>query len=481
MFYLPRFVRRSACAYVVQSNGITLSSLEKSENINSKLFLIGVPIIVQSLVQYIQLQVDIAFLGHYNPIMLSAVGNVIFPYFIHVSFILTISMGATIIISHSLGAGDIQRAKRYSEVSFFYNIIISILFFIYLSFFAPTIIKWLGTPAEVHSYASDYMSILSYSFLLIGIEYSITAALQGMGITKYIMYAGIIRTAINVILAWILIYGHAGFPEMGIKGAALATVISNYTAVVYFVLVFSLSKKLTFKTSIKGIFRPEWKIEKDNIAVGFPSGLESMLWSFGQIAIISIVNKLDAYSSGLYIVVNRIQAFTFFIYLGIARATMVLVGQKIGAGKPEEAVHVGMVSLRYGIILCVFIGFLFVAIPKEIISIFTSEEKLISRVSSLMYIAAVIIFPVAVNVITGNAIRGMKDTRWMLYTQIMGTAFTISVSALMILVFHLNLLGIFLTILFDESFRACLNFIRFYKGKEFLFRLIRLKKAVSSG
>jgi putative MATE family efflux protein len=302
-----------------------------------------------------------------------------------------------------------------------------------------------------------------------------------MGITRYIMYAGIIRTVINVVIAWTLIYGNFGFPEMGIKGAAIATTISNYSAVVYFVFVLLLSKKLTFKTSLKGILKPEWKIQKDNIVVGLPSGLEAMLWSFGQIAIITIVNGLDAYSSGLYILVSRIQAFTFFIYIGIARATMILVGQKMGAGKPEEAIHVGMVSLRYGFFLCIFISFLFIAFPENILSIFTSEKNLINRVTHLMYIAAITIFPVSVNVISGNAIRGMKDTKWMLYTQIFGTTFTISMSALMIFVFHLNLLGIFLTILFDESFRACLNFIRFYKGKEFFFRLIRLKKAVSSG
>lgn len=460
---------------------MVLVSPGKSENISSKLFFIGIPIIVQYLMQYIQLQVDIALLGHYNPLMLSAVGNVVFPYFIHISFIMTISMGATIIIAHSLGANDIQRAARYSEVSFFYNTIISIFFFVYLYNFSPDILRLLGTPAEVHPFASDYMTILSYSFLLIGIEYSVTAALQGMGITRYIMYAGIIRTIINVVIAWTLIYGNFGFPEMGIKGAAIATTISNYSAVIYFVFVLLLSNKLTFKTSLKGILKPEWKIQKDNIVVGLPSGLEAMLWSFGQIAIISIVNGLDAYSSGLYILVSRIQAFTFFIYIGIARATMILVGQKMGAGKPEEAIHVGMVSLRYGFFFCIFISFLFIAFPENILSIFTSEKNLINRVTHLMYIAAITIFPVSVNVISGNAIRGMKDTKWMLYTQIFGTTFTISMSALMIFVFHLNLLGIFLTILFDESFRACLNFIRFYKGKEFFFRLIRLKKAVSSG
>jgi putative MATE family efflux protein len=444
-----------------------------AHGINHKLFVIGIPIIIQNLVQYIQLQVDMAMLGHYNPIMLSAVGNVIFPYHIFVSFIMAVSMGATILISHCIGANDFNKAKRYSEVSFFYNTIISFIFFIFIYSFASSILTLLGTPAEVHSYAEVYMQVLSFSFLLIGIEFSITATLQGMGITRHIMYAGIIRTIVNIFLDWVLIYGYLGFPEMGVAGAALATTISNYAAALYFIIILIRSTGLKFNISIKGIFKPNWSIQKENIFMGFPSGLEAMLWSLGQIAIVRIVNELDAYSAGLYILIGRMQAFTFFIYIGIARATMILVGQKIGAGKPKEATHIALLSLRYSFILCAVIAVLYVTMPEQILSIFTSEDRLINRISYLMYVISVTIFPVAVNVVIGNAIRGMKDTKWMFYTQSIGTCFTICVSALMIFVFHLNLLGIFLTILFDESFRAVLNFIRFYKGKEFLLRLFK--------
>jgi putative MATE family efflux protein len=433
----------------------------RHENISYKLFVIGLPIIIQNIVQYIQLQVDMAFLGHYNPVLLSAVGNVIFPYNVHISFLLATSLGATILIAHCIGSGDIEKAKRYTEVSFFYNTLISILFFIYIYFITPSFLKWLGTPAEVLQYSIDYMRILSHSFILLGVEYSITSALQGMGITKHIMYAGIMRTTINIFLAWIMIYGHLGIPEMGIKGAGWATTISNYLAALYFVLALILSKRLAFKISIKGIFKPDWKIQKENIKVGFPSGLESIFWSAGQIAIIKIVNGLDVFSSGLYVLIGRIQAFTFFVYIGIARATMVLVGQKIGAGKSKEAVHITMVSLRYAFLLCIIIAGLFITMPEKILSIFTSEIQLIKRVSYFLYIVSFTIFPVAINVIIGNAIRGMKDTKWMFYTQSIGTCFIICMSAVMIFTFKLNLLGAFLTILMDESIRSILNSLRF--------------------
>jgi putative MATE family efflux protein len=404
-------------------------------------------------------------LGHYNPLLLSAEGNVIFPYHVHISFLMATSLGATILISHCIGADDIPKAKRYSEVSFFYNTVISVLFFVYIELFTPSIINLLGTPDKVHSDAVEYMRILSYSFLFLGIEYSVTAVLQGMGLTRHIMFAGILRTIINVFLGWVMIFGRMGFPEMGIRGAALATTISNYFAAVYFIVTLVTSRKLIFRLSLIGILKPKWSIQKDNIKVGFPSGLEAILWSVGQIAIIRIVNELDAYSSGLYVLISRIQAFAFFIYIGIARATMILVGQKMGAGKPKEAVHVTMVSLRYAFMLCIIIAALFITMPDKILSLFTSEVKLIDRVSFLMYLISFTIFPVAINVIIGNAIRGMKDTKWMFYTQSFGTCFTICMSAVMIFVFRFNLLGVFVTVLMDESIRAVLNFLRFNKVK----------------
>jgi putative MATE family efflux protein len=438
-----------------------------------KLFALSIPIIVQNLVQYIQLQVDMAFLGHYNPLLLSAVGNVIFPYNVYVSSLLAISLGSTILISHCIGSNDIFKAQRYSEVSFFYNTVISLLFFVQLYIFTPAILSWLGTPAAIHAYASDYMRIISFSFLLIGVEYSITSTLQGMGITRHIMYAGIIRTSVNTLLAWMLVFGRLGFPEMGIDGAALATTIANYCAGIYFILVILLSKKLRFTPTITGMLKPEWKIEKENIKIGVPSGLESMLWSFGQIAIIRIVNELDAFSSGLYVLVSRIQAFTFFIYIGIARATMILVGQKIGAGKPEEAVKITYLSLRYALGLCSVMAVVFISMPDNILSIFTYDSKLIHRASFLLNIISITIFPVSVNVIIGNAIRGMKDTKWMLYTQSIGTSLVICISALMIFVFHLNLLGIFLTILLDETTRSGLNLLRFRKGRDYFKNVLK--------
>jgi putative MATE family efflux protein len=435
------------------------------ENITFKLFAIATPIIIQNLVQYLQLQVDMAMLGHYNTVFLSAVGNVIFPYTILFSFISAISTGTTVLIAHSVGAGALKTARRYSEVSFFYNIVISVFFFVFLCFSSAGIMNLMGTSSDIGDYGSKFMGILSYSFIFEGIEFSIVAILLGVGRTKAIMYSAILRTTINIALDWILIYGKLGFPEMGIAGAALATTISNAAAAIFFIVYLITSKSLPFKPTLAGIFKPKWSIERNNIVVGLPFGLETMLWSFGQLIIVRLINAIDPYSAGLFVLVARIQAVTVFFYMGLARGTMTLVGIKMGEGKHNEAIRIGLISLRFAFILCFIASFFFILIPDKILAIFTTDREIIKQTVPLMFIVALNVFPVSVNVVIGSAIRGMKDTKWMFYTQSFGTVFIISMSAILLFIFHFKLSGVFIAILADETIRACINFYRFYSGR----------------
>lgn len=439
-----------------------------------KLFAIAYPIIIQNFVYYIQLQTDIAMLGHKNSLFLAAVGNVTFPYIICVNFLLGVGTGATVMIAHSIGAGKISHARRFSEVSFFYNFLISIPFFLFLFLSAPAIMTVLGTSPEVNLYGSQYMTLLSFSLLFIGTEMSVTAILQGMGKTKHIMISGIIKTLVNVFLDWVLIYGEWGFPEMGIGGAALATTIANAIGAVYSVAIIFFSKSILFHPG-GGIFKPRWYVAKKNISLGIPSGLESTMWSLAQVAVIRITNEIDVLSAGIYLMVARIQATTFFFYVGIARGTMTLVGQKIGAGNFPDAIRIGFLGLRYSFLFCFAASILFLLFPETILSIFTNDANIIRASAPLFTIIAITIFPVAINVVLGHAIRGMKDPQWMFMTQILGTVFTISCSALMIFVFKMGIMGIFLTTLLDESVRAILNFFRFYKGREFYKRSVLVK------
>jgi putative MATE family efflux protein len=430
-------------------------------NPHYKLFAIATPIIIQNLVIYLQLQVDMAMLGQANSLFLSAVGNVLFPYNIVVAFLTSLSTGVTVLSSHSFGGRSFKSAKRYSEVSFFFNFLVAIPFFLTLFLFANPLLTWMGTSEQINAYGTVFLKSLSFSVLFLGVTLSIAATLLGAGKTTNLMIAAVISTVSNVFFDWVLIYGKLGFPELSIQGAGVATSIANFCGMIYLIIALIFTKGLPFKPSIKGILNPRWRIQRRSVTVGLPFGLEAMFWSFGQIIMVRMVNGVDEFAAGLYVLIVRIQAVTFFFYLGIARATMVLVGREIGANNRGGAYHVAFMSLKYAFATCTVASIIFLIYPEQILSIFSSDALLIQRAVPLLNIVSITIFPVAVNVVLGNAIRGLKDTKWMFYTQTFGTIFVISVSAILLFTFKLDLKGVLITVLLDEVIRGFLNYRRF--------------------
>jgi putative MATE family efflux protein len=430
-------------------------------NLHYKLFAIATPIIIQNLVIYLQLQVDMAMLGQADSLFLAAVGNVMFPYNIVIAFMTALSTGVTVLSSYSYGGRALKSARRIAEVSFFFNFLVAIPLFLILYLFASTLMTWMGATTQINEYGTLFMKSLSFSVLFLGVSLSITAILLGAGKTSYLMIAAMISTVANIFFDWVLIYGKLGFTEMGIQGAGIATSVSNFLAMTYLLFALFSTKGLPFTPSLKGILNPRWSIQKRSVTVGLPFGLEAMFWSFGQIIMVKMVNGVDEFAVGLYVLIVRIQAVTFFFYLGIARATMILVGQEMGANNRREAYHVAYLSLKYALATCAVASILFLVFPEQILSIFSSDLSLIRRSVPLLNIISITIFPVAINVVMGNAIRGLKDTRWMFFTQTFGTIFVISVSSILLYIFKMGLKGVLITVLFDEVIRAILNYWRF--------------------
>ncbi|MFY0650700.1 MAG: MATE family efflux transporter [Cyclobacteriaceae bacterium] len=430
-------------------------------NLHKRLIYIAIPIIIQNLVLYLQIQIDMAMVGQANSLFLSAIANVLYPYNIVIAFLTSLSTGATVVSSHCIGAKSLNSAQRYSEVSFFFNFILAVPFFLILYLLPSTLLTLMGTTAQINEYGTIFLQSLSFSVICLGVSLSITSLLMGMGKTKHLMLSSVVTTAINIFFDWALIYGNLGFPEWGIQGAGIATSIANFTGMMYLIIALITSKNLHYKPSLKGILKPRWHIQWRSIVVGLPFGLEAMFWSLGQIIMVRMINGVDEYAAGLYVLITRIQSVTFFFYLGLARATMTLVGQEMGANNREGAFYVVSLSLKYAFSICVLASITFLLFPDSLLSIFSSDHDLINRALPLLNIVALTIFPVAVNVISGNALRGMKDTKWMFYTQSFGTAFVIVVSATLLFNFNLGLKGVIITVLCDEIIRAILNYRRF--------------------
>jgi len=112
-------------------------------------------------------------------------------------------------------------------------------------------------------------------------------------------------------------------------------------------------------------------------------------------------------------------------------------------------------------LFCLVVASVYTFMPQGIVSVFTSDSDAIGRLTALMPLAVILLFPKSVNVIVGNAIRGTGDVRWMLLTQIAGTIIIVSIAAVFVLKLKLGLYGVMLANVIDESWRAIINYIKF--------------------
>ena len=434
-----------------------------------RIFNIALPLIFQQLSMQVQIWVDRAMLGHIDSRYFSAVGNSVVPFYAIYAIISGLCVGTTILIAQNIGERNFEKSKNYAECSFIGNSIFPLLAFLFFFFLSPYLFKIMGVQPPVLEYSISYIKILSFSLLLLGPISSCTSVMQGIGITKVIMISGILSNILNILLDWILIFGNLGFPKMNMQGAALASVISNYiTAPIIIMYVFK-SKLIPFKIRIKKIFSFRWGLYKSIFKIGVPSGAEIGLWHIGNIILVSFLNRLDIMAAGIYTLIFSIEILPWFFYMGFANAALTLVGQKTGENNNKLAINAGLRCLRFSLIICIVIAAIFISFPRGILAIFTSDVSLIDYAALFLIITSFTMIPRAINNVIGLAIKGIGDTRWMLYGQIFGTILIIVLSYVLIFPLSLGLLGLFIAFFVDESIRGIINLLRFFKGREFFF------------
>jgi len=441
--------------------------IKSDKSTTKKIFTIALPLIWQQIFLQLQIYVDRAFLGRVNSEFFSAIGNVLVPYHAIISTITAICTGTTILIAHNIGAKNENMSKKYAESSYLGNTIISVIMFVFFFFGAGIIFKIMGVRSPILEYSISYLKIISFSMIFFGIYTTSASIMQGVGLTKIIMITGIISNALNILLDYLLIFGKFGFPKMGIEGAALASVISITSAVPIITIYVLKCRRMPFKINFTDVIKAELVTFKQVLKKGLPTGFEIGLWSVGSIIVIAFLNRLDAVSVGVYTLVFSIQLVPLFFYTGLAQATLTLVGFKTGEGEHKQAVGIGFKATFYSLMFCVVFAALFILFPKNIMGIFTNDVSFIETASKYFLIVAITMFPKALNIIMGHGIRGMGDTKWMMYTQIFGTIFVVVLAYILLFHFNLGLMGIFTTFLADETIRGLINMLRFRFGREF--------------
>lgn len=424
-----------------------------------KIFVIAVPVMLQNLTEYLLMSISTAFMGHYSTEGLSALANVASAHFTLMTIFFSLAQGATILIAQAVGAKDTARASRIAETAFFFNTLISLGYLLFWFFLGRQVFVLIGARGPILSMATDYMRIVSFIYVTFGMTLAAHSLFLGVGKPVPIFFGSLIKTVLAVALSWVLIFGRLGFPRLGVIGAGIATLIAELAGQIL-VIVWALRQK-DLPMSRRGILKPDRGIFARILKVGVPVSAENMLWAGSQTALLSIMNRFNPLSAGYFSLLNTILNLSVHIYWSISTAALTLVGQAWGAKKTRDAGRAANLCFLYSLAVCVAVGVLFLVNPGGVVGVFTRDPDAVTQVTPLLTLLVFIMFPKAVNIVSANSIRATGNTRWMLYTQAVGTVLIIGMAHVFVNRMGMGLPGLMLAILIDEIWRAAINYAKF--------------------
>lgn len=421
---------------------------------------IAVPIVLGNIINQVQMLTDRAFLGHVDPLYMSALGNVNSAIWTTISCCFSLTVGSSILISQKVGAKQMDECENYASSLVKWTNALSLALFLFWLFFGRLVFTLMGASATVLPMCMDYLHFFMPIFLVIGIEASTMVIMQTSNYTKPLVWFGLVRSLLNVLLDWIMIFGKLGFPAMGIRGAALATTISEYVGVIIASIIFISSKKLFTRPRLSAVIKAPLTPFARSVKLGINTALEDLLWNSGNLALVVILNSISEVAAGIYSMVFGVELLVVVVIGAIGNATMTLTGEATGAqdvrkfsGVFKNALLISFVCSAVMLVFCL-------VIPGPIISIFTKDQLIISTCGLYMLLMCLNLFSKSGNIIAGNSIRGYGDPFWMFKTQIAGTIFVISMALLFVKVFGMGILGVFLAVLLDEFLRNIVNTLR---------------------
>ena len=416
----------------------------------------------------------VALVTMFDGIMVSSIGNnanaavtiTKQPIYFMICFITALNIAITAIVSRRFGAKNQQLVNRTMHEGLKLSALIAIFLSIVIAIFARYFCKWMGATEYTIDYATTYLTIIASGFIFNALRLTINACQRGVGKTKISMWTNLVANVVNIGLNYVLIEGHWGFPQMGIAGAAIATVVGN--AVAFTICLFTICRP-------KGYLRLSFKmllaLDKESLkAIGhiLPSTMiDQIFLRIGFILFALIVNYLGDDATYVHGICNDLNSLMFTLADGFSIGTAAVVGHRLGEKRKDLAVIYAKVSMSISFLCAILICLFMLFARKPLISMYSPEtEERATMAATIMIIAAFTTLPQNIQWVLTGILRGSGDTKFTATTSLISvTCIRPVVSYVLCYPIGLGVLGAWIGMLVDQTIRLILNVWRFGRRK----------------
>ncbi len=369
-----------------------------------------------------------------------------------------LGVAGVIMISHSIGRGDMARAREVAAVTVLANTALGLAIGVVLAAFGPFVLELLNTPEAIAGEAKLYIQVVACAMVFNGFMVAAVACLRGFARSRTVLILGLFAAAFYLALEYLLILGPGPLPALGVLGSALGTLLTRIVAAA------ALAGALLWTIGVRlrpGELLASWGLVKRMFAMSFPSVSDNIAYSFYQLILLSFAASFGvvAVLSRAYVMIAA--TFLTVAIMAISQGNEVLLGYQRGGGRTELAYKQ---ALRSAAIAAAASGSLAILIylgSDWFIGLFSQDPAVLALSRELLFLTIFLKPGYAINAILFHSLKAVGDVRWpVVVSQSVTWGFSLPLAWLLCVHQEYGVAGIWYALIAEESVKAALMYAR---------------------
>ena len=435
---------------------------------------IAVPISLQQLINASLNLIDVLMVGQLGETSIAGIGLSNQLFFVFILLLFGLTSGMSIFTAQFWGKREIEPIRKVLGMSILTASLIAVIFTVAATVFTRSVLGLFTNDTNVIEIGSQYLGIVGFSYIAVALATAYIAALRSIQLVKITVIASVAALIFKTTLGYSLIFGHFGLPALGVRGAAIGTA-SGWTLELILLLIFIYTQKTPLAANPLTFFTFEFSFFQRVLRTTLPAVANELFWSVGIATYNGIYAHIGTEAIAAINVNATIEELGFVVFMGLGNACAVMVGNRIGAGKKDEAHEIVRRLILLSVISAWLVGLAVFIVRDVVIGWYNLSPAGIHNVRMLMLVMVCVLWIRMFNFITFiGALRAGGDTLFALVMEIC-SIWLIGVPAAYIGAFILDLpvYIVYLMVGLEELAKAFVSFWR-YRSRKWIHDVVNL-------
>ncbi|MCJ7665670.1 MAG: MATE family efflux transporter [Actinobacteria bacterium] len=443
-----------------------IASFRKHKEFVPKLIAIASPIILQNFFTSTLNFVDVFMVSQLGEKEIAGVGIASQIYFLFIMFVFSIGTGAAIFTAQYWGKKDIKSIRSNLGIGITFALIFSAIYTLVTFLFPDTLIRLFNNDPQVIELGVQYIRIIAFSLIMTSISIVYATILRSTEQVRFPMVASFIGLVANTLLNYLLIFGKLGFPELGVRGAAIATVISRGIEF-SIILGFTYIRKYPIAARLKEIFNYSKEMIRNYTRIWLPVMGQSVGWVLGYLMYGVIYGHISTGAFAAYNIACSIEKIGLMLFSGLGSACAIMVGNRIGAGEEYKARDYSKNFLFLSASFSIIIAVVLIIVRGYIVNFYNLTEQSNRYLYYILLVMALIMLAKATNIIFQMGIlKAGGDTLFGMIIELGGIwVVGVPLAALAAFIFKLPVYYVMAIAATEELVKMIAGFYRFLSNK----------------